>query len=217
MLTLHHLNNSRSQRVLWLLEELGIDYELKRYERDPKTDLAPESLKAIHPLGKSPVITDGDITVAESAVIINHLINQYGASKGLIPGAGTEAARQSEYWLHYAEGSLMPFLLLSLIFTKVRTAPMPFFARPVAKGIADQVSKSFVSPNVINHLTYINDHLGKNEWFAGEQMTAADFQMSFPLEAAISRAPKDAPLENIPAGRCSNLSKGNLLFLSVQA
>ena len=199
MLTLHHLENSRSQRILWLLEELGVDYEIKRYERDPKTNLAPESLKAIHPLGKSPLLTDGDTVVAESAVIINYLINQYGASKGLIPGVGTEAARQCEYWMHYSEGSLMPYLVLSLIVTKIKTSPMPFFARPIARAIANQLSKGFVSPNVISNLTYIENHLAQNEWFAGSQMTGADFQMSFPLEAALTRAPKEAPLEHIRA------------------
>ena len=138
MLTLHHLENSRSQRILWLLEELGVEYEIKRYERDPRTYLAPDSLKAMHPLGKSPLLTDGDTLVAESAVIINYLINQYGASKGLIPGNGTEAARQNEYWLHYSEGSLMPYLVLSLIVTKIKTSPMPFFAKPIAKAIASR-------------------------------------------------------------------------------
>ena len=118
---------------------------------------------------------------------------------GLIPGVGTEAARQCEYWMHYSEGSLMPYLVLSLIVTKIKTSPMPFFAKPIAKAIANQLSKGFVSPNVISNLTYIENHLAENEWFAGSQMTGADFQMSFPLEAALTRAPKEAPLEHIRA------------------
>lgn len=188
MITLHHLENSRSQRILWLLEELGVEYEIKRYERDPKTNLAPDSLKAIHPLGKSPLITDGGKTIAESAVIINYLIRNYGKDLGLIPEAGSKAEDQADYWLHFAEGSLMPYLVMTLVFNKIKTSPMPFFVRPIAKAIADQVLKSFVTPNVVSSMTFINDHLSRNTWFAGDSMTAADFQMIFPLEAALNRS-----------------------------
>ena len=177
MVTLHHLENSRSQRILWLLEELGIEYEIKLYKRDPKTNLAPDELKAIHPLGKSPLITDGGKVIAESAVIVNYLIRNYDKDGRFTTAPDSEAAQQNEYWLHFAEGSLMPYLVMSLVFTKVKTAPMPFFVRPVAKGIADQVMKSF-----------IEDHLSKNMWFAGENMSASDFQMIFPLEAAMTRS-----------------------------
>ncbi|WP_320818922.1 glutathione S-transferase [Thalassolituus sp.] len=187
MITLHHLENSRSQRILWLLEELGVEYEIKRYERDPKTNLAPPSLKAIHPLGKSPVITDNGKTIAESAVIIDYLINTYGKDR-FMPEVGSDAYNQLQYWLHYAEGSLMPFLVMALIFQKVKTSPMPFFVRPVAKGIANQVLKSYVDPNVTNHLQFIENHLSKNTWFAGDELSGADFQMIFPLEAAMSRS-----------------------------
>ena len=188
MITLHHLENSRSQRILWLLEELGVEYEIKRYERDPKTNLAPDSLKAIHPLGKSPLITDGGKTIAESAVIISYLIRTYGKDSGLIPDAGSKAEDQADYWLHFAEGSLMPYLVMTLVFNKIKTSPMPFFVRPIAKGIADQVLKSFVTPNVVSSMSFINDHLSRNTWFAGDKMTAADFQMIFPLEAALNRS-----------------------------
>ena len=145
MITLHHLENSRSQRILWLLEELGVEYEIKRYERDPKTNLAPPSLKAIHPLGKSPVITDNGKTIAESAVIIDYLINTYGKDR-FMPEVGSDAYNQLQYWLHYAEGSLMPFLVMALIFQKVKSAPMPFFVRPVAKIL--RRSKRYQSPAV---------------------------------------------------------------------
>jgi len=188
MITLHHLENSRSQRILWLLEELGVDYEIKLYKRDPKTNLAPDELKAIHPLGKSPLITDGGKVVAESAVIVNYLIRNYDKDNRFSSTQDSDAAQQTEYWLHFAEGSLMPYLVMSLVFTKVKTAPMPFFVRPVAKGIADQVMKSFISPNVENSLRFIEDHLSKNMWFSGDEMSAADFQMIFPLEAAMTRS-----------------------------
>ncbi len=194
MLTVHHLNNSRSQRVLWLLEELEVPYTITHHQRDPKTNLAPESLKAVHPLGKSPLLDDDGQIVAESAVILEHLIERYGPQLQAAPG---EAAQQARYWLHYAEGSLMPFLVMSLVFQKIKTAPMPFFIRPIAKGIADQVMKAFVEPNVSNNLRYVDAHLAKNTWFAGEQLSIADFQMSFPLEAAMHRSALAAQLPHI--------------------
>jgi len=196
MITLHHLENSRSQRILWLLEELGVDYEIKLYKRDPKTNLAPDELKAVHPLGKSPLITDGGKVIAESAVIINYLIRTYDKEGRFSADKSSDTQYQAEYWLHFAEGSLMPYLVMTLVFNKVKTAPMPFFVRPVAKGIADQVLKSFVTPNVENTLRFIEDHLSKNTWFAGDSITAADFQMIFPLEAALSRS---SVAEKLPA------------------
>lgn len=198
MIILHHLNNSRSQRVIWLLEELEIEYQIKHYERDPRTSLAPDSLKAVHPLGKSPVITDGDQVIAESGLIIEYLLQKYD-SRGFLPEKDSPAYWQYLYWLHYSEGSLMPLMVMSLIFNKVKTAPMPFFIRPIAKGIADKVMSSYVSPNVANNLKFIETHLGENTWFAGEQMTGADFQMIFPLEASLNRAIKAADFPNIAA------------------
>ena len=187
VLTVHHLNNSRSQRVLWLLEELEVPYELVQYERDPKTMLAPPSLQAIHPLGKSPVVTDGGTTVAESGAILEYLVETYGNGR-LIPTAGTPEHRDYRYFLHYAEGSLTPLLLLKLILSKVKSGPMPFFVKPVARKIADTVSSRFVDPNLTRHLAFLTDHLAKRDWFAGAEMTAADIQMSFPLEGAVARA-----------------------------
>jgi glutathione S-transferase len=186
MITLHHLNNSRSQRVLWLLEELGLPYEIVKYERDPRTMLAPAALRKIHPLGKSPVITDGDATLAESGAIIEYLVDSYGKAE-LAPAPGTPAHRLYRYFLHYAEGSLMPLLLMKLVFNKVKT-DTPFLIRPIAKAIAATVSSRFLDPNIANHLTFLGDHLTQHAWFAGAAFSAADIQMSFPIEGAVARA-----------------------------
>ena len=151
MITVHHLNNSRSQRVLWLLEELGLPYEIKRYERDPKTMLAPASLREIHPLGKSPVITDGELTLAESGAIIEYLVGRYGNGR-LRPALDTPEHLRYTYWLHYAEGSAMPPLLLKLIFDQIEKSPMLFFVRPIARSITNRVKSSFIEPQIAQHL-----------------------------------------------------------------
>jgi len=187
MLVVHHLNNSRSQRVLWLLEELGVPYEVKRYERDPKTMLAPPELLSVHPLGKSPVIADGGVTVAESGAIIEYLVDRYGNGR-LIPPVGSKERLRYTYWLHYAEGSVMPPLLLKLVFDRIDTNPVPWPISAIARRIAGAVQSSFIAPNLKRHLDYLEAELGAHTWFAGEEFTAADVQMSFPLEAAVSRA-----------------------------
>ncbi len=192
MITLHHLENSRSQRVLWLLEELGLRYEVRRYARDKATMLAPPELAQVHPLGKSPVITEGDVTVAESGAIIEYLLDTHDVAARLRPAAGTESRRRFTYWLHFAEGSAMPPLLLKLVFDKVRTAPMPFFIKPVAKGIADNVTNAFIAPNIARQLAFMEGELARHAWFAGDGFSAADVQMSFPLEAARARGGLDA-------------------------
>jgi glutathione S-transferase len=186
MIVVHHLNNSRSQRILWLLEELGLEYEIRKYQRDPKTMLAPPELRAVHPLGKSPVITDGDATVAESGAIIEYLLERYGNGR-LVPAAGSADKLRFTYFLHYAEGSAMTPLLLKLVFDRIETSPMPFFAKPIARGIAQKVKGSYVSPQIKQHLDYMEAELGKAEWFAGDTFSAADIQVSFVLEAAASR------------------------------
>ncbi|MBC7597505.1 MAG: glutathione S-transferase [Polaromonas sp.] len=190
MITVHHLNNSRSQRILWLLEELGLNYEVKRYQRDAKTMLAPPSLRKVHPLGKSPVITDGDLTLAESGAIVDYLIERYGAGR-LTPAAGTPEKLRYTYWLHYAEGSVMPPLLLKLVFDKIETAPMPFFVRPIAKAISGKAKSSFIEPQIKQHLDYLEGELSKGDWFAGNEFSGADIQLSFPLEAAAARGGLD--------------------------
>nr|WP_217346688.1 glutathione S-transferase [Noviherbaspirillum sp. L7-7A]MBV0881164.1 glutathione S-transferase [Noviherbaspirillum sp. L7-7A] len=193
MITLHHLETSRSQRVLWLLEEMGLPYEMVRYQRDPKTRLAPPALKAIHPLGKSPVITDGGITVAESGAILEYLAETYGAEAaaalpGLLPRPGTPEHRQCRFWMHYAEGSLMNWLVMKLVFTTIPTQPMPFFVRPIARALCGKVQAALIDPNLSTALEFMEQHLSHHAWFAGDQLTLADFQMSFAVEAALSRA-----------------------------
>ncbi|EKF75798.1 glutathione S-transferase [Alcanivorax hongdengensis A-11-3] len=187
MITVHHLENSRSQRILWLLEELALDYDIQHYARDRKTMLAPPSLRKIHPLGKSPVITDGDTVIAESGTITEYLIQTYGNGQWQ-PGAADPQWLNYRYWLHYAEGSLMPLLVMKLIFGHIPKSPMPFFARPVARAISGKVTATLLDPQITTHLAVINDHLGEHTWFAGEQPSGADIQMSFPLQAAAARA-----------------------------
>jgi glutathione S-transferase len=190
MIVVHHLNNSRSQRILWLLEELGLPYEIKRYQRDSKTMLAPPELRAVHPLGKSPVISDGDLTIAESGAIVEYLADKYGAGK-LAPAPGTPERLRYTYWMHFAEGSAMPPLLMKLIFDRMETGPMPFFAKPVARAIARKGKSSFVQPNIDRILDFMEGALGAHAWFAGANFSAADVQMSFPLEAAATRGGLD--------------------------
>ena len=191
MITVHHLNNSRSQRVLWLLEELGLDYTVVRYQRDPRTMLAPPELKKVHPLGKSPVVVDGEHVLAESGAVLEYLVERYDAARRFASSPGTAEHLRYRYWLHYAEGSAMPPMLLSLVFSRLKKAPMPFFARPIARGIADKALKTFVGPQVKLHLGYMEQALGGSAWFAGDEFSAADIQMSFPVEAAAVRAGLD--------------------------
>ena len=191
MLVVHHLNNSRSQRVLWLLEELGVPYEIRKYERNAQTMLAPPELQKVHPLGKSPVITDGDVTVAESGAIIEYLVERYGNGR-FSPAIGTPERLRWRYWMHFAEGSAMPPLLLKLIFDMVESSPMPFFVKPIARAISGKVKAMMVTPNLNRQLDFMEGELAKSEWFVGNEFSAADVQMSFPIEAAAQRAGLDA-------------------------
>ena len=186
MITVHHLDNSRSQRILWLLEELGLAYEIKFYKRDKKTYLAPAELKAIHPLGKSPVITDGARTIAETGAIIDYLVTQYGAGK-LVPPAGTEDHFSYTYWMYSAEGSAMTPLLLKLITSNIRSRA-PFLIKPIADGIAKTIDATLVTPNLTANMDFWDVSLSRTGWFSGPDFTAADIMMSFPIEAAASRA-----------------------------
>ena len=192
MLIVHHLNNSRSQRILWLLEELGVPYEIKKYQRDAKTMLAPPELTKVHALGKSPVITDDGVTVAETGAIIEYLLDKYGDGR-LVPPAGSDERRQFTYWLHFAEGSAMPPLLMKLVFDRIGSGQgMPFFVKPIAKAIAAKVKGMMVEPNLKRQLDFMESELGRSDWFAGSEFTAADVQMSFPVEAAAQRAGLDS-------------------------
>jgi glutathione S-transferase len=186
MITVHHLNNSRSQRVLWLLEELGVLYEVKRYQRDAKTMLAPRELKQVHPLGKSPMITDNGSTIAETGAIIEYLLEAYGDGR-LIPKPGTPERLRYTYWLHYAEGSAMTPLLLKLVFTHI-PASAPGLMRGFLRTVMKQVQTRLSDPQIALHMNYWDEELSKSQWFAGNDFSAADIMMSFPLEAAASRA-----------------------------
>ena len=183
MITVHHLENSRSHRIVWLLEELGVDYEIRRYGRDKQTGLAPPELLDVHPLGKAPVISDGDETIAESGAIIEYLVGKYDDGR-LKPADGTPPQRAYTYWLHYAEGSFAPLMLMSLVMARIEDAPVPFFLKPVTRGIAAKVRDGYLAPNVQRNLDFLEATLGESTWFCGEQFTAADVQMSFALEAA---------------------------------
>jgi glutathione S-transferase len=186
MITVHHLNNSRSQRVLWLLEELGCEYQVVKYQRDPHTLLAPPELRSIHPLGKSPVVTDGGQTLAESGAILEYLIERYGNGR-LRPPAGSPERLRYTYWLHYAEGSAMPLLLLKLVFIRL-PRPVPSLIRPIVRAVARRAQQSLIDPQLRTHIDFWEGELQKATWFAGEELTGADIQMSFPLEAAAARA-----------------------------
>jgi glutathione S-transferase len=196
MITVHHLETSRSQRLLWLLEELGLPYELKVYERHPVTKLAPPELKKVHPLGKSPLITAGDVVVAESAAILEYLVEQHGAQAmatapdfaHLVTQPGTPEHHQCRFWMHYAEGSLMNWLVMKLVFMSIPTQPMPFFVRPIARELCQRVQKQLIDPNVNTSLAFIEEHLSRQAWFAGDHLTLADFQMGFVVLALTSRA-----------------------------
>lgn len=189
MIVVHHLNNSRSQRVLWLLEELGEPYEIVKYQRDRKTMLAPPEMRRIHPLGKSPIVVDGDITLAESGAILDYFVEKHGR---FAPAEGTADWRRYRYWMHYGEGSAMPPMLLKLVFDRIETAPAPFFARPIIRSVARKAKEGFIGQQIKLHLDFMEGELAKSAWFAGDEFTAADVQMSFPLEAATARAGLDA-------------------------
>lgn len=186
MIIVHHLNDSRSQRVLWLLEELGLPYEVRRHQRDAKTRLAPPELRAVHPLGKAPVIEDGDVRVAETGAIVEYLLETHGAGR-LRPPAGTEDGRRFTYWLHYAEGSAMPPLLLKLVFGLL-PARSPALLKPLVRQIAGKAQTGFVDPQLKAHVAFWEAELGRSAWFAGDAFSAADIMMSFPVEAGADRA-----------------------------
>lgn len=193
MITVHHLEQSRSHRVLWLLEELEVPYQIKRYQREP-TMLAPEALKKVHPLGKSPVITDGNRVVAESGAILEYLEEKYDHEFRL-KLSDEESRLQSRYWLHYAEGSLMPLLVMKLIFGQMGKAPVPWLLRPVGAAFGKGVQKAWLDKQLQPHMKMIELHLAANRWFAGQRFSIADIQMSFPLLALAQRA----GLEQMPA------------------
>jgi len=207
MIVVHHLNNSRSQRVLWMLEELGVPYDIKRYQRDAKTMLAPPELRAVHPLGKSPVIQDGEVTLAESGAILEYLVERHGGGR-LAPARGTPERLRYLYWMHFAEGSAMPPLLLLLIFNRIEKAPMPFFVKPVARAIARRAKESFILPNNERNLDFMESELQGRDWFAGGEFTAADIQM-------IEKAVRDQVDEAVAFAEASPVPAPEELFTDV--
>lgn len=196
MLVVHHLERSRSHRVLWLLEELELDYELKIYRRDPDTMLAPPQLREVHPLGKSPVVTDGDLTLAESGAILEYFASRDGDSR-LVPAPDTPERLRYTYFMHYAEGSVMPPLLLKLVFHRVAHGPVPFFIKPIARAISTKVNRVFIGPQLRTHFGFLERELDGRTWFCGDQFTAADIQMSYPLEAAFHRRALEGDYPNL--------------------
>lgn len=183
MRVLHHLEQSRSFRILWALEELGVDYEVKFYKRLANFS-APPSLKAVHPLGKAPILSDGENTLAESAVILEYL-QQKDDLEGKFKPSSQQDIQQYQYWMHYAEGSLMPLLVMQLVMTKV-PEQAPWLIKPIAHKIADGVKGAFIKPRLSDHIQFIEKHLAQHDYFAGS-FSFADIQMSFPLEALNSR------------------------------
>lgn len=185
MITVHHLEQSRSHRVLWLLEELEVPYQIKRYQREASM-LAPEALKKVHPLGKSPVITDENQVIAESGAILSYLENKYDSEHRLKP-ADEQARLQANYWLHYAEGSLMPLLLMKLVFGRLGQAPVPWLLRPAGAALGKGMQKAWLDKQLAPHRQMIEQQLASQPWFAGKRFSIADIQMSFPLLAMQSR------------------------------
>lgn len=186
MIVVHHLADSRSQRILWLLEELGLPYEVQRYERDAVTQLAPPALKALHPLGKAPLLQDGDLVLAETGAIVEYLLDTYDTGNTLRPARGTDEARQHSYWMHYAEGSAMPPLLLRLVFSQLPVRA-PALLRPLVKAISAKTNAGFIGPQIKTHFDFIEHSLAGSPHFVGDRFGAADIMMSFPLEAAATR------------------------------
>ncbi len=186
MIILHHLVESRSNRIAWLLEALNIPYEIKVYQRDLKTYGAPDSLKQIDPLGKSPVITDGELVIAESGAIIEYLIDTYDSEQQFKPKDG-KALLDYRYWLHFAEGSMMPLLVMRLVLSKSVERPMPFFIKPVIKKFVQALNQYFIDPRIIPQLELVEKHLSNNQWFAGDKLSGADFQMMTALQLANMR------------------------------
>lgn len=186
MLTLYALKQSRAYRIAWLLELLELDYRLEIIERDKKTWLAPSSLKAVHPLGKSPLLQDGELTLAESGAIVEYLLARYNPQGKFKPNADSDYPHYL-YWLHYAEGSLMPLLIISLIFHRIEQQKVPFFVKPIVRKIVNGVRGSFIQPQLNLHLDHIEQWLNGKTWLVGEQLSGADVMMSFPLQALVKK------------------------------
>ncbi|CAG9001082.1 MAG: Disulfide-bond oxidoreductase YfcG [Candidatus Celerinatantimonas neptuna] len=185
MIQVHHLEQSRSTRILWLLEEMKLPYEVILYHREPTYE-APPSLKKIHPLGKSPVITDGELTIAESGAIIEYIVDTYDRDKHFRPKDG-QARLDYQFWLHFAEGTLMPLLLMQLVLGKAESAPMPFFVRPIARRLVGKINELFILPRLKLQFEFIESTLHQKQWLAGNAFSSADIQMGTSLLFARQR------------------------------
>ena len=192
MITVHHLNQSRSQRVLWALEELSLPYQIVRYQRD-KTMMAPATLRKIHPLGKSPVLEDNGLILAESGAILEYLQETYDPGSQMKP-QDRELKQQYRFWLHYAEGSLMPLLLMKLVFASLGKPPVPFGLRTLGKVLGQGVEKAYLNRQLETHARFLESSLEKHRWFAGDHLSMADVQMSFPVFALLERG----GIDNLP-------------------
>lgn len=221
MITLYALKQSRAYRIAWLLELLGVEYRAEVIARDAETSLAPDSLRRVHPLGKSPLIDDNGLVLAESGAIVEYLIARYGQETALRPSESSAAYPEYLFWLHYAEGSLMPLLVMSLVFRKIETRKMLFFAKPVARKITDGVRESFLNPQLKLHLEFVENKLKGRTWLLGGEISGADIMMGFPLQAAVSRTPLNLPniaayvrrIENDPAYQRAQERIGKLELL----
>jgi len=191
-IVLHHLELSRSTRVLWALEELDLDYEIKTYRRD-KNMRADPALKQVHPLGKSPVVVTNGMALAESAAILEYLVD---LGEGPLQPQTPQERQNVRYWLHFAEGTLMPTLLMSLVHGKA-IEKVPFFIKPMVKGILGTIDKAFTNPEIVRNMTFVEQTLAGRPWLAGENFTAADIQMSYGLQAGVRRAPEGQRYPNI--------------------
>lgn len=207
--TIYWLEQSRSQRILWLLEALNAPYDIQIYHRDKRSKLAPAALKKVHALGKSPVISlvpeggSEPIYIAESGAITEYLVDHYGKDGKLVParwregqegkvGGETEEWMRFKYYLHYGEGSLMGFLMAGLIASRIRSSPVPFFIKPITNRVADSIIDSYVRPNYETHFNFLESQLETSPngggYLCGADITASDILMSFPLIAAKMRS-----------------------------
>lgn len=194
MITLHHLENSQSIRILWLLEELGLDYEFKMYDRDKTTFLAPDAYKRLSPLGTAPVITDGELVLPESNAIVDYILDTYGEGK-LRPAVGTPERTRYLFWFHVAQGSFQPLLTTSFVFNALKTR-VPFILKPIIRSVIGRAEKLFLEPRLTALLKLIEADLGRSTWFAGEELTAADIVMGYCMEIAAVRAGMDRRYPN---------------------
>jgi glutathione S-transferase len=197
MFTLHHLNNSRSQRIVWMLEALNADYEIKVYKRDSVTNLAPPELKKVHPLGRAPVLSHADNVIAESGAICDYIAHQFPES-GMLPSPGSNEHTQVQFWSHFSEGTFMPPLVTSMVLEKARAKAKPFFIKFIADKIVDGVMEAYFGKNIEGNLLFVEQHLSDKDWFVGDGPSIADIQMSFGLEALFD-AGKLKPFKHMTA------------------